>query len=38
MYEELSIDRLIKRIKEAASKFPDFRTGNVPFAYFLTRF
>lgn len=27
MYEELSIGRLIKRIKEAASMFPDLRTG-----------
>jgi len=27
MYEELSIDQLIKKIKEAASKFPDKRTG-----------
>jgi hypothetical protein len=27
MYEELSIDRLVKKIKEAARQFPDLRTG-----------
>lgn len=27
MYEELSIDRLINKVKEAARKFPDVRTG-----------
>ena len=27
MHEELSIDRLIKKIKEAARQFPDLRTG-----------
>ena len=27
MYEELSTERLIKRIREAASEFPDLRTG-----------
>jgi hypothetical protein len=27
MYEELTIDRLVKKIKEAARQFPDLRTG-----------